>query len=386
MAHATTVRQVSGMRPAIMPTDRTKTADLTPKRSSRLVPVVLSFLFALATLVLAAALIEGRRDMTEPGGPWLKGFFVAVPGYIGCGTATAGFLAAIIAIVRRAGGIGAWITFAVMTAASAALAYAWIWPVGWTLVRAVYDNDAPSVQRALDCGVSVNTHEIWGFGNSPSDSALNIACLIGNVQIVELLLDHGAIVQGTAIVTAAGKGHADVVRALLNHDAPLNGTGGELGGTAFMAAAVGGHFDLADELLAQGARPRDGSQLAWLVVNDKNRLEYLAQHGVALDATSGFQGRTALMAAAEQGYEEGVQFLLSHGCDPHRRTSSGSTALSLVELKINSLEKWHEEAIAWSPDSHTAKPDVPGDDQWKSQLAPYLRIRDVLRSLADAAE
>jgi ankyrin repeat protein len=123
------------------------------------------------------------------------------------------------------------------------------------------------------------------------------------------------------------------VRALLKHGAALNETDFS-GGTAFMAAAVGGHFDLADELLARGASPRDGAQLALFAVSNTERLEYLTLHGVALDEASGYEGRTALMVAAENGHAESVQFLLDHGCNPRRRTTAGSTALNLVEAKI----------------------------------------------------
>lgn len=107
-----------------------------------------------------------------------------------------------------------------------------------------------------------------------------------------------------ALALAAGSGHIQVVRTLLQAGAEVNGChiggsealSGEMGWTPLMAASRGGRTEIAALLLKTGAD-----------VNARNS-----------------QGETALMQAISSGSVETVRLLLEHGADPKAHTGNQS--------------------------------------------------------------
>lgn len=137
-------------------------------------------------------------------------------------------------------------------------------------------------------------------GNSP----LILAARKGHVEIVKLLLDHGANPNarfrcaGPALVSAASDGKAQVVRFLLERGVNVNARDCEQE-TALMSAARRGHGAVVELLLKKGAN---------------------------LNAVNA-GGQNALMLAASTGREDVVRALLKRGADPRSRDKSGKTAI-----------------------------------------------------------
>lgn len=93
-----------------------------------------------------------------------------------------------------------------------------------------------------------------------TDFALFLAAPTGNVEVAEVLLDHGAQLTWrddlgrTALHKAAEHGHDAVVELLLKHDAEIEDVD-EMGETALMKAAKNGQIEVARTLLEREGDP-----------------------------------------------------------------------------------------------------------------------------------
>ena len=131
-----------------------------------------------------------------------------------------------------------------------------------------------------------------------SATALQVACLRNNDEIIDTLLGAGADINApagtyygrTALQAAASIGHLERVQMLLQKGADINSPASREGGfTALQAASIGGHLAIVVLLLHVGA--------------DINGLK------------SSRHGRTALEGAAEHGRLDVVQLLLENDHD-----------------------------------------------------------------------
>ena len=144
-------------------------------------------------------------------------------------------------------------------------------------------------------------------------SMLFTAAHAGRTNIVKTMLGAGSdpnapVATGwTPLLIASAEGHEGVVAALLEAGAAPNAKN-QLGRTALMFAASKGFTAIVRDLLARGADPNV--------------------------APTDAQGWTALMVAARTGRVETVQVLLSGGADPAAKDKSGSTALTLAEVRV----------------------------------------------------
>jgi ankyrin repeat protein len=160
---------------------------------------------------------------------------------------------------------------------------------------------------------------------------------------------------------AAEKGHADVIRMLLNNGADINVKAGK-GWTALSWAAWGGNSESVkllrdktlDVSLTDAACLGDLEVVRRLVsqgsdVNEKteyNRtplmgaakngrleiIELLLEKGSDVNAGADHWGKTALMNAAEEGHLKASKMLLDKGADVKTRTHRG-TALKIAQQK-----------------------------------------------------
>ncbi|KAL7807573.1 ankyrin repeat-containing domain protein [Trichoderma aethiopicum] len=80
------------------------------------------------------------------------------------------------------------------------------------------------------------------------------------------------------------------------------------------------------------AKSDDGKTVLRFGVDHAESLEWLLKHGANPDAT-GLDGFTPLMAAADSGSEKSVRVLLEGGCDVNIRDDYGRTALHLATIK-----------------------------------------------------
>lgn len=92
------------------------------------------------------------------------------------------------------------------------------------------------------------------------DTALSLACSGGRLDVVEMLLGHGAnrehrnVSDYTPLSLAASGGYVNIIRLLLHHGAEINSrTGSKLGISPLMLAAMNGHAAAVRLLLDQGS-------------------------------------------------------------------------------------------------------------------------------------
>lgn len=263
---------------------------------------------------------------------------------------------------------------------------------GRDLRQAIWDHDVDAVRAAIDVETDVLTeagpHPRWGGQPTP----LQLAAERGEVDVVRLLVERGADVDGTGsygwtpIQLAAHWGHDDVVQALRDLDAqydiytaclagdaeavapmlaadpslavtaslddgtPLHqartepvaralvDAGAPLdridsSGRSALSAAIGrGALDVARFLLAQGA---DASPCELAGLGDIDRLQQRLNSDPAANAFVGAIGLNAvqgtpLLAAVHAGHADVVTLLLQQGADIHARADMGQTALHLV--------------------------------------------------------
>jgi ankyrin repeat protein len=174
------------------------------------------------------------------------------------------------------------------------------------------------------------------------------ASLQGSVKTVQFLLAKGAdpniagIFSGrTALLAAARFGHLEVVETLLQHGAVISAIDSYDKYTAMDYAISQENAGIVRCLFAAGARGsfhhlrfngEDGA-----AAREIARL--LLEHGADVNAEDDW-GRTPLMWAAERAPVETVQFLIDSGADIHRISGKGSngvcneeTALQLARRK-----------------------------------------------------
>lgn len=214
-----------------------------------------------------------------------------------------------------------------------------------------------------------------------SGTALTEACYLGDMSIVQLLLDKGADVNcsdGWALQTAAAEGHDLVIEELLRRGANINvSTTNENfpAGTALQAACEAGKLDIVELLLKHNADPDLGAgpqtcpliaasqkgedKIVELLVNanakvnvfggsetgtpltlgaaylQKESLELLLKAGAGIDLREA-DGDTALIVAARRGDKDCVQFLLDEGADIMILNNDGENAIQAALANIDS--------------------------------------------------
>ena len=124
------------------------------------------------------------------------------------------------------------------------------------LLEAIRQSDVAAVKKLLDAGVSANAKYRY------DRSALSFAADRGNVEIVKMLLDRGAVVDAqdtyykmTPISAAVMKGHVEILKALLAKATPA------AQGDALFPSLRGGKPEVVSAVLASRSfAPRDLSQ------------------------------------------------------------------------------------------------------------------------------
>jgi hypothetical protein len=151
------------------------------------------------------------------------------------------------------------------------------------LNEAVANSDVKKVRRLLRQGADVNGQDEKQDKMTP----LFVAVEHGNLEILRLLLDHGASANTTdedgdsALIIAAEYSSAEALRALIDAGADVNLANKE-GRTALMAAAMDDKLASVELLLSFGAfvnaRNSDGSS-AWDLTSDKDVRALLERFG-----------------------------------------------------------------------------------------------------------
>jgi ankyrin repeat protein len=118
-----------------------------------------------------------------------------------------------------------------------------------TISRAVESNDLEQVKSIIRSGIKF----------TKGDSPLGLAAELGNVEIVEALVDAGCnvewggFVEPSPLCLAAFEGNTDVVQFLIEKQAKLNSKDAD-GFTPLMSAAANGHLEIVKLLIEAGAK------------------------------------------------------------------------------------------------------------------------------------
>ena len=192
------------------------------------------------------------------------------------------------------------------------------------------------VELLLQREVNVNAHP------EPSMSALHIAVLKDNKNIVALLVNHGAHINhsderyGTALHAAALEPiDTSIIEFLLEKGANVNARGGEYG-TALIAAASKDNMRATELLVDAGAdinaiHGTHGTALisSISVLNYKMKFETLLEKQVNVNARDGEYDKELIKAVCDKTLPI-INLLLDAGADVNGSTESNGTALNML--------------------------------------------------------
>jgi ankyrin repeat protein len=160
----------------------------------------------------------------------------------------------------------------------------WITTLGWAIIKDKGQH-LDIVQMVLEAGGDPNANVVNQCvdGTIPK-TALLVAVGTGRLEMVRLLVDHGAMVncvatmgvKRTPLQTAAEIGSFDIVEYLLSKGAEINAPPARSGGaTSLQLAAIGGYIGIAELLLNSGADPNAPAAK----VNGRTAIEGAAEFG-----------------------------------------------------------------------------------------------------------
>ena len=150
------------------------------------------------------------------------------------------------------------------------------------------------------------------------DPVLVLAVKQGNLAMVEMLIRNGADVNaggGSGLLWAARNGREDMVRLLLDKGAEINRGDTEYK-TALAYAKEAGHSAVADLLVARGATMQDNESKAFFAVlgGDRAQMEAMRAEGVNVNALAP-HGYPLLCIAVQGGHVDMAEFLIAQGAD-----------------------------------------------------------------------
>jgi len=131
-------------------------------------------------------------------------------------------------------------------------------------------------------------------------------------------------VPSLSLQEAAAIGDVNAVETLIESGTYIDSVEDAFKKTALHRAAISGHKDVVELLLAEGAQI-DATALHYAVEYGHREItEFLIDKGVGIDMKS---GRTLLFYAVEKGYKDIVESLLKGGADVNAKDERGKTAL-----------------------------------------------------------
>lgn len=219
------------------------------------------------------------------------------------------------------------------------------------LYKAIENNNFKEVKLLIAKGADINQIvSIETPAISNKGTPIIFASILGNKDIVELLIENGAdinskVINGphtgyTPLMFASWFGHKKIVELLIKNRADLNSKslfGAHMGYTALMLSSASGQKDIPSLLVESGADVNNSKEfknaqtpLMWAsMYGHKELVELLISNGADINAQA-FQGRsnglTALMFASGSNKKEIVEILISKGADINIKNKDGKTA------------------------------------------------------------
>ncbi|MEO8264962.1 MAG: ankyrin repeat domain-containing protein, partial [Ilumatobacteraceae bacterium] len=236
------------------------------------------------------------------------------------------------------------------------------------LIQAAWNGDTIRAEGLIAAGGDVN------YQDHTRQSAYLIATSEGYLDLLELTFEHGADISsldsydGTGLIRAAERGHADVVGRLLQTDIAVNHIN-NLGWTALHEAIVLGdgsqrYIDTVRLLVAGGADVK----LAPRRISDTPPLQLALNRGqddiartiqAALEAEPLADPDAALLDAATSGDADRAALALAGGADIETRDAKQRTPLLLAAAKNYPSVARLLVALGANPDALDDRHDTP---------------------------
>ncbi|KAF3929376.1 Ankyrin-2 [Dactylella cylindrospora] len=207
-----------------------------------------------------------------------------------------------------------------------------------TLSNSLYQ----AVDKEKESTVKVLLEEFSADANAKGEefgNALTAAAYDGTIEIVKMLLEHGADINspdGWALQSAASQGHFEVVEYLLEKGADVNGcadTEKFSPGTALQAAVEAGQEKIVALLLEHKADPDVGAGpltcpiIAACRYGEAASLDLLLDAGAKVQVFGGPDKSSPLNNAAMTLHEASVKRILDAGADINLEDNDGDTAI-----------------------------------------------------------
>jgi uncharacterized protein len=208
------------------------------------------------------------------------------------------------------------------------------------LIKAAWDNDLRRARDLIAKGAEVNAKD------NTVQSAYLISTSEGYLELLNLTLKHGADVDskdsfnGTGLIRAADRGHADIAGRLVQADVKINHVN-NLGWTALHEAIIlgdgsGRYVDTVRVLVAAHAGLRLPSQrdqigpLEHATSKGHNEIAEVLRAALEADKPSKPVANQRLLAAAERGDATAVALAIRAGANLETRDERGRTPLLLA--------------------------------------------------------
>ncbi|HPY40880.1 MAG TPA: ankyrin repeat domain-containing protein, partial [Thiolinea sp.] len=136
-------------------------------------------------------------------------------------------------------------------------------------IKTVLDDQPDPIIEFLKKGADVN--QVTGTGQT----VLCAASMLGKANAVKVLMDHGAKLLDSCVISAVANGHADIVVMFLDRGKSPNLLTGETQDTLLHLAVRSGYVDITELLVARGADPKIKNE-------DGQTPRDLAQQGISL--------------------------------------------------------------------------------------------------------
>ena len=172
-------------------------------------------------------------------------------------------------------------------------------------------------------------------------SPLIAAVVAGDLTAVQNQLEQGADINQvtnfgcTAMWHAATKGHLEIVRLLLQHDADKEKVDARTGATPLYQASFKNHLHVVKLLVESGAEIDKTDDYDWtplIIASFLGHVEvvrYLLQQRADMDKTDDC-GYTALHKSAAYGHLDVAKLLMVYGADLNARNNSGDLPIDVA--------------------------------------------------------
>jgi ankyrin repeat protein len=228
------------------------------------------------------------------------------------------------------------------------------------LIVAIKNHDIDRVQRVIAKGVNLCAKDMDGGDITNGWSPLHFAVNEGIIEIVRLLIDHGARVneesmpnremfnnvKETPLMVAVCNGNMEMVKYLVEHGADVNyqnslylGHGHTASAGILMCAVRRANKPLISYLFEHGAKVSEEEGESLLIeaisscyletFSDFALLDLLLNHGANINASDNESG-TPLMSAISQNNKDLITYLLKKGADINAQDMNGRTALMIA--------------------------------------------------------